>query len=106
MTAPTSPNGQSSNDMDDNLYEAIYPYEAINHSNLSSDVGEPIVVIKRDGDRWTRKISNRIGTFPYNYVQKIGNIQEKATAITSYQTNEEDHLSFEQDQIIYITKKE
>lgn len=90
MITPTSSNGQPSNNIDSNLYETI------DQSDLSFGVDERIIVIKRDDDWWTEQIGDRIGTFPYNYVEKIGNIQEKAIAITSYQTNEEDHLSFEQ----------
>ncbi len=106
LNLPTSSNGEPSNDVDNDIYEAIYSYEAADSSDLSFDIGERIVVIKRDGDWWTGQIGDRTGTFPCNYVQKIENIQETAIAITSYQTTEEDYLSFEEGQIIYIIKKD
>ncbi|UJR27176.1 hypothetical protein I4U23_008472 [Adineta vaga] len=82
----------STNDVEcDNIYEAIYSYEATDSSDLSFDVGEHIIVLKRDGDWWTGQIGERTGTFPNNYVQKIGNIEEIAIAI---------------DQTIFITKKD
>lgn len=56
------------------VYEAIYPYEATDPSDLSFNMGERIIVLKRDGDWWTGKIGDRTGTFPNNYVQKIDNV--------------------------------
>jgi hypothetical protein len=106
LNAPISSDVQPSNEVDNDIYEAIYSYEATDSSDLSFDIGERIIVIKRDGDWWTGQIGDRIGTFPNNYVQKIEDIQETAIAITSFQTTEENHLSFEQGQIIYITKKD
>jgi len=106
LNPPISPEVQHSNGVDNDIYEAIYSYEATDSSDLSFDIGERIIVIKRDGDWWTGQIGDRIGIFPNNYVQKIEDIQETAIAITSFQTTEENHLSFEQGQIIYITKKD
>jgi hypothetical protein len=53
------------------VYEAVYPYQATDPADLSFQVGERIIVLKRDGAWWTGKIGNRTGTFPNNYVQKI-----------------------------------
>jgi hypothetical protein len=106
LNLTTAPNNQPSNDVDNDIYEAIYAYEAADTSDLSFDVGERIIVIKRDGDWWTGQIGDRTGTFPYNYVQKIENVQETAIAIKSYQTTDEDYLSFEEGQIIHILKKD
>ncbi|CAF5034367.1 unnamed protein product, partial [Rotaria socialis] len=65
-----------------------------------------IVVLQRDGDWWTGKIGDRTGTFPNNYVQKVGaSQQEVAVAIAPFHTNEEGRLSFDQGQLIYVTKK-
>ncbi|CAF0815781.1 unnamed protein product [Rotaria sordida] len=100
-------NDKISNDVNNaDIYEAIYSYEATDSTDLSFDVGERIIVLKCDGDWWTGQIGDRTGLFPNNYVQKINNIQETAIAITPFQSTEEDHLSFEQDQIIYIIKKD
>ena len=61
----------SAHDPSTEVYEAIYAYEATDPSDLSFDVGERIVVSKREGDWWTGQVGDRTGTFPYNYVQKI-----------------------------------
>ena len=90
----------------DDLYEAVYAYEAADVSDLSFDVGEYVRVLKRDGDWWTGQIGDRTGTFPYNYVQKLEQQSpEVAIAVTPYQTTEAGHLSFEQNEIIHVTKK-
>ncbi len=79
-----------------------------NGNKLGDWSEEKPVLLSRDGDWWTGKIGDRTGTFPSNYVQNIENVslQETAIAITPFQATEENHLSFEQDQIIYITKKD
>ncbi|CAF4002123.1 unnamed protein product, partial [Rotaria sp. Silwood1] len=86
------------------VYEAIYSYEATDPSDLSFDIGERVIVLKCDGDWWTGQIGDRTGLFLNNYVQKVNNIQKTVIAITPFQATEENHLSFEQSQIIYITK--
>lgn len=53
------------------VYEAIYAYEATDPSDLSFEVGDKILVLKDEGDWWTGRIANRLGTFPNNYVQQI-----------------------------------
>ena len=63
-------------------------------------------MIKRDGDWWTGRIGDRVGTFPNNYVQKIEHTPEVAIATSSYQGTEDNHLSFEQGQTIYIIDKD
>lgn len=57
------------------IYEAIYPYEATDPADLSFNTGDRIIVLKREGDWWTGKIGDRVGTFPNNYVQKIENVK-------------------------------
>lgn len=103
---PTSPQVEPSHEGADEIYEAIYQYEATDASDLSFDVGDRITVIKRDGDWWTGCIGDRVGTFPNNYVQKIEPISEVAIAVTSFQGTEDNHLSFEQGQTIYIINKD
>ncbi|CAF4343732.1 unnamed protein product [Rotaria sp. Silwood2] len=106
LNSPIS-NDQPSNDVDNaDIYEAIYSYEATDSSDLSFDVGDRIIVLKCDGDWWTGQIGDRTGLFPNNYVQKVNKVQETAIVITPFQATEEHHLSFEQGQIIYITKKD
>ena len=61
--------------------------------------------MKRDGDWWTGQIGERTGLFPYNYVQKVENTEEIALSIKPFESEEEDRLSFDKDQTIYINKK-
>jgi hypothetical protein len=56
------------------VYVSIYPYEATDSGDLSFNVNERIIVLKREGEWWTGKIGDRIGTFPNNYVQKVDNV--------------------------------
>ncbi|CAF0939796.1 unnamed protein product [Adineta ricciae] len=101
------PNGVSSNGNGiADVYVSIYPYEATDPGDLTFDVNERITVLQRDGDWWTGKIGTRVGTFPSNYVQKVDNpLQETVTAINSFHSKEENRLSFERGQLIYIRKK-
>lgn len=72
LNSPIATNGNSTaHDHSADIYEAIYAYEATDPSDLTFDVGERIIVLKRDGDWWTGQVGDRTGTFPYNYVQKI-----------------------------------
>ncbi|CAF1069901.1 unnamed protein product [Adineta steineri] len=118
LNSPASSNGTFSNDNSialrqaptaptiPDVYISIYPYEATDPADLSFNINERIIVLKREGEWWTGKIGDRIGTFPNNYVQKVDNpLQETATAIAPFHTNDEGRLSFEQGQIIYIRKK-
>ncbi|CAF2190332.1 unnamed protein product [Rotaria magnacalcarata] len=106
LNLPTS-NDPSSNSVDSaGLYEAIYAYEATDPSDLTFQVGEHIIVLKRDGDWWTGCIGDRTGLFPSNYVQQVNHIQETAISIKPFQSTEEDRLSFEEGQTIYITGKD
>jgi hypothetical protein len=57
------------------IYEAIYPYEATESTDLSFNTGDRIMVLKRDGEWWTGQIGDRTGTFPNNYVQKIDTVK-------------------------------
>lgn len=98
----TSTTTTTTSDTVHEIYEAIYPYEGTDGSDLSFDIGEHIIVLKRDGDWWTGQIGDRVGAFPYNYVQKLEHIPPTAIAIQAYQSTEEGHLSFDKDQIIHI----
>ncbi|CAF1464097.1 unnamed protein product [Adineta steineri] len=108
LNSPTSNKNEVSNDIDNaDIYEAVYAYEATDASDLSFDIGDRIIVLERDGDWWTGQIGDRKGAFPSNYVQKVENIQEEtAIALKPFEATEEDRLSFEQGQMIYIIKKD
>ncbi|CAF0755063.1 unnamed protein product [Adineta ricciae] len=97
----------TTNDVDsDNIYEAVYAYEATDPSDLSFDVGERIVVLKHDGEWWTGQIGERTGVFPSNYVQKISNLEEIAIATVPFESTEPGQLTLEKDQIVHLTKKD
>lgn len=38
---------------------------------FSHQAGDTIEVIKKDGDWWTGRIGDRVGVFPFNYVQPV-----------------------------------
>ncbi|CAF0882259.1 unnamed protein product [Rotaria sordida] len=107
LNSPMSPTSASSTDSSfADIYEAIYPYEATDPSDLSFNAGERIIVLKREGDWWTGKVGDRTGTFPNNYVQKVETpLLETAIAIAPFQTQDEGRLPFGIGQLIYIRKK-
>lgn len=51
-------------------YVSVYPYQSAEVGDLSFELGENILVIKKEGDWWTGTIGDRTGIFPSNYVQK------------------------------------
>lgn len=51
-------------------FVACYPYESTEPDDLTFNVGEMILVTKKDGDWWVGAIGSRSGIFPANYVQK------------------------------------
>lgn len=54
-------------------YIACYPYQSAEAGDLQFEVGEDVLVVKKDGDWWTGVIGNRTGIFPANYVQPVDN---------------------------------
>lgn len=106
MLRPSSDAPTASGDTAGDVYEAIYAFEAAEPTDLSFDVGDRIVVLKCDGEWWTGRIGDRTGTFPSNYVQKTVHEEEVAVAIAPFEGTQEDHLTFDKDQTIYIAKKD
>lgn len=53
--------------------------------DLTFEVGEEMVVVKKEGDWWTGVIGSRSGMFPANYVQPItdNNTNTMTSAITN-----------------------
>ena len=54
-------------------YVTCYPYQSAESGDLQFEVGEDVLVIKKDGDWWTGVIGTRTGIFPANYVQLADN---------------------------------
>lgn len=52
---------------------SCYPYQSAESGDLQFEVGEDVLVIKKDGDWWTGVIGTRTGIFPANYVQQADN---------------------------------
>lgn len=52
-------------------YVATYDYQLQEPADFCFQVGERILVIKKEGDLLTGIIGNRTGTFPCNYVKKV-----------------------------------
>lgn len=52
-------------------YVATYAYQSQEPGDLCFQVGETILVTKKEGDWWTGTIGKRTGIFPSNYVKKM-----------------------------------
>jgi len=50
---------------------ALYVGNFLNIDDFSHQAGDTIEVIKKDGDWWTGRIGDRVGVFPFNYVQPV-----------------------------------
>ena len=54
---------------DSNMYVALFPYSSEEPGDLQFEAGEKIEVVKKESEWWTGKIGDRMGVFPYNYVE-------------------------------------
>ena len=61
----------------------VYSYQSSEPGDLTFNVGEIIIVTKKDGDWWTGSIGDRSGIFPANYVKP----HEVQVCIDSYLNN-------------------
>lgn len=79
-------------------YVATYAYQSQEPGDLCFQVGETILVTKKDGDWWTGTIGNRTGIFPSNYVKRVEDRVTPTSAITtdsiSAENKNEPDLSF------------
>ncbi|KAB7507401.1 Intersectin-1 [Armadillidium nasatum] len=50
-------------------YVSVYPYQSEEPGDLLFEIGETILVVKKEGDWWFGIIGDRSGIFPSNYVQ-------------------------------------
>lgn len=74
-------------------YIACYPYQSAEAGDLVFEVGEEVLVVKKDGDWWTGVIGNRTGIFPANYVQlpagsAVSEVSPVANSFKSMNINE------------------
>ena len=51
------------------MYVAVFPYQSEEPGDLVFEAGEQIEVTKKESEWWTGKIGDRVGVFPYNYVE-------------------------------------
>ncbi|KAI6239576.1 BMA-ITSN-1, isoform a [Aphelenchoides fujianensis] len=51
-------------------YVALYPFDAIEPTDLSLNAGDRIFVTQKTGDWWKGAVGQRSGIFPGNYVEK------------------------------------
>lgn len=71
---------------------ALYPYTSEEPGDLNFEVGETIEVIKKESEWWTGRIGNdRVGLFPFNYVEPVGGA-EAAKAMTTSSVSDSDLL--------------
>ena len=54
------------------MYVAVFPYQSEEPGDLVFEAGEQIEVTKKESEWWTGKIGDRVGVFPYNYVEPAG----------------------------------
>ena len=54
------------------MYVAVFPYQSEEPGDLVFETGEQIEVTKKESEWWTGKIGDRVGVFPYNYVEPAG----------------------------------
>lgn len=84
---------QEANNFNGNIhgekYIACYPYQSAEVGDLNFEVGEEMVVIKKEGDWWTGVIGNRSGMFPANYVQPYtdNNTNNTSTSVITHELN-------------------
>ncbi|GFY53570.1 intersectin-1 [Trichonephila inaurata madagascariensis] len=67
-------------------YVANYAYQSQEPGDLCFQVGETILVTKKEGDWWTGTIGNRTGIFPSNYVKKA---EGQGSVSSEYETKNE-----------------
>lgn len=67
-------------------YVANYAYQSQEPGDLCFQVGETILVTKKEGDWWTGTIGNRTGIFPSNYVKKV---EGQGSVSSEYETKNE-----------------
>ncbi|GIY06586.1 intersectin-1 [Caerostris darwini] len=114
-------------------YVANYAYQSQEPGDLCFQVGETILVTKKEGDWWTGTIGNKTGIFPSNYVQKAegqGSVSseyetkndvsfqsmsiegakgfrrgEIVTVLAPYKATGPEQISLEKGQLIQVRKK-
>ncbi|GBM98010.1 Intersectin-1 [Araneus ventricosus] len=114
-------------------YIANYAYQSQEPGDLCFQVGETVLVTKKEGDWWTGTIGNRTGIFPSNYVRKVegqGSVSseyetkndvsfqsmsiegakgfkrgEIVTVLAPYKATGPEQISLEKGQLIQVRKK-
>nr|XP_018916715.1 PREDICTED: intersectin-1 isoform X1 [Bemisia tabaci]XP_018916716.1 PREDICTED: intersectin-1 isoform X1 [Bemisia tabaci] len=101
--------------------EALYTFIARKNTHLNFNKGDIIAVSENQDSWWYGECNGQSGWFPKNYVKAIpeavepvavdygtadSGLQEYYIAVYPYQSVEVGDLSFNQDEIILVTKKE
>ncbi|KFM70235.1 hypothetical protein X975_27218, partial [Stegodyphus mimosarum] len=82
-------------------YVATYAYQSQELGDLCFQVGETILVTKKEGDWWTGTIGNRTGIFPSNYVRKA---EGQAAIINEAEPKTDAFSSVEYEMSVYSPK--
>ncbi|XP_060608466.1 intersectin-1-like isoform X3 [Ruditapes philippinarum] len=82
----------------------VYSYQSSEPGDLTFNVGEIILVTKKDGDWWTGSIGDRTGIFPANYVkphevQPFGLTSNKSQPLSSQSNVEAQNDPFSSDHV-------
>ena len=70
--APAASEAKPDTKPESGMYVAVFPYQSEEPGDLVFETGEQIEVTKKESEWWTGKIGDRVGVFPYNYVEPVG----------------------------------
>lgn len=92
-------------------FKAIFDFNSNEQENLRFREGDIISVVRKiDNDWWEGKLEGQevTGLFPRNHIEPIPvprGFMEKVVAVFDYIGTRDDELSFKEDDLIYVFKK-
>ena len=57
--------------VESNLFVSLFPYASEEPGDLTFEAGVEIEVLKKEAEWWTGQIGDRVGVFPFNYVEPV-----------------------------------
>lgn len=86
---------------------ALFDFAGEKEADLAFKEGEVIIVLKKYLDGWwLGELNGKIGKFPSNFIEEFVPENTAAVALRDFNGEREGDLSFKQDDVIYILKKE
>uniref|UniRef100_A0A8C7FW61 Intersectin 1 n=1 Tax=Oncorhynchus kisutch TaxID=8019 RepID=A0A8C7FW61_ONCKI len=95
--------------------QALYPWRAKKDNHLNFNKSHVITVLEQQDMWWFGEVQGQRGWFPKSYVKLISGpyptsaifaIRSKYIAMYTYESNEQGDLTFQQGDVIVVTKKE